>query len=220
MGGSSVKDLFGFLSYMLCYRLSSAGLIFVYYGERVIREMVNQDMNTKELEIIYKKVYENFIEEIDAIDNGVPIADQEPKYKIRTNLSSRVGRLNPEWNSKQTLDINNLFNTAMKLVSEEFLYTINYFVSVWLPARQYVKSAIDNRFTVHGSGQIVEFTERFPWKEHLFDLEKEMELGNVVKYVIFNDRPDSWRVQAVPMTSGSFNTRYLIITYASFVDTA
>lgn len=50
-------------------------------------------------------MYENFIEELDAIDNGVPMTTEEPKYKIKTHLSARVGRLNPEWNSKQEADI-------------------------------------------------------------------------------------------------------------------
>lgn len=45
---------------------------------------------------------QNFIEPIDAIDNGIsqydPALGLEPKYKNRTDLSSRVGWLNPEWN--------------------------------------------------------------------------------------------------------------------------
>ncbi len=53
----------------------------------------------KVIEIIYDKVYEEFIREIDAIDNGINIAD-ERKYEITTNLSSRVSFLNPEWNDK------------------------------------------------------------------------------------------------------------------------
>ncbi len=44
-------------------------------------------------------MYENFVKEIDAIDNGVEIADVR-RYDITTNLSSRVSYLNPEWNEK------------------------------------------------------------------------------------------------------------------------
>lgn len=198
-----IKLLFFFI------RLSSAGLVYTYYGEDVIKQLAPKDTPLKpsDLTVIYKKVYQNFIEEIDAIDNGVPIASEEPRYKIRTNLSSRVARLNPEWNSKQDINIDEVFNKAMALVSEEFLYTVNYFISVWLPARDYVRSALDNRFKIHKSGQILEFTERFPWKEHLFDLEEEMNIGHEVKYVIFNDKPNSWRVQAVPVSPSSFITR-------------
>ncbi|XP_063382452.1 MYG1 exonuclease [Cydia fagiglandana] len=190
-------------------KLSSAGLVYAYYGEDVIQTIAPKEipLQSEDLRIIYKKVYENFIEEIDAIDNGVPMTSEEPKYKIRTHLSARVGRLNPEWNSSATVDLDEVFKKAMKLVSEEFLYTTNYFISVWLPARDYVKSAIESRFEVHKSGQILEFTERFPWKEHLFDLETEMGLGQEIKYVLFNDKPKSWRVQAVPQNPTSFITR-------------
>lgn len=100
-----------------------------------------------------------------------------------------------------------IFQKAMALVSEEFLYTVNYFISVWLPARDYVKSSLEDRHRVHKSGQIIEFTERFPWKEHLFDLEIEMNLPDQIKYVLFNDKPNSWRVQAVPLNPTSFVTR-------------
>lgn len=145
---------------------------------------------------------------MDAIDNGVPMTDDEPRYKIRTHLSARVAKLNPEWNTKQTIDLDKQFQLATKLVSTEFLEVVNYFISVWLPAREYVKSSLESRFQVHESGMILEFTERFPWKEHLFDLEKEMELGQVVKFVLFNDLPNSWRVQAVPVSPSSFILRY------------
>lgn len=44
------------------------------------------------------KLYENFVEEIDAIDNGIAQTDGEPRYALTTNLSARVGHLNPRWN--------------------------------------------------------------------------------------------------------------------------
>ncbi len=49
--------------------------------------------------IIYDKMYENFVKEIDGIDNGVEISETKA-YSIKTNLSVRVGSLNPDWNSK------------------------------------------------------------------------------------------------------------------------
>lgn len=65
---------------------------------------------------------------------------------------------------------------------------------------------------VHESGEIVDLTENeyngmFPWKEHLFQLETELGLEGVVKFVLFNDQTGKWRVQAVPKTPGSFESR-------------
>lgn len=64
---------------------------------------------------------QEFIEAIDAIDNGISQypTDIPPKYRNRTDLSSRVGSLNPAWNESvdsQTVDVcflasKNLINT-------------------------------------------------------------------------------------------------------------
>lgn len=187
--------------------MSSAGLVYTYYGERVIQAAAkDQQLTPHNLSIIYKKVYENLVEEIDAIDNGVPMTDSEPRYKIRTHLSSRVHRINPRWNADRTIDYDDLFKKAMFLVGEEFLYTIEYFISVWLPARNHVQAAVDNRFKIHESGQILKFEcGGLPWKEHLFDIEEALGIQNEIKYVLFEDK--SWRVQAVPVSPTSFILR-------------
>lgn len=46
------------------------------------------------------QLYEKFVEEVDAIDNGISQCDGEPRYCISSNLSARVSYLNPCWNSK------------------------------------------------------------------------------------------------------------------------
>jgi len=46
------------------------------------------------------QMYESFVEEIDAIDNGIDQFDGEKRYKITTTLSSRVAHLNPKWNEE------------------------------------------------------------------------------------------------------------------------
>lgn len=44
-------------------------------------------------------MYENFVQEVDAVDNGISQwAEGEPRYALTTTLSARVARLNPTWN--------------------------------------------------------------------------------------------------------------------------
>jgi uncharacterized UPF0160 family protein len=55
--------------------------------------------------------FQEFIEALDGIDNGISqyTNDIQPKYRNRTDLSSRVGWLNPAWNEpfdSQTVDVN------------------------------------------------------------------------------------------------------------------
>lgn len=59
------------------------------------------------VEIYFQKVYKNFVEHIDGIDNGVAVADAPMKYSVSTTLSSRVGHLNPSWNQPNTPEICN-----------------------------------------------------------------------------------------------------------------
>lgn len=93
--------------------------MYTYYGEEIIQQLAPKEipLSPPDLRFIYKKVYENFIEEIDAIDNGVPMTTEEPKYNISTNLSKRVGRLNPEWNSNQEVDIDEVSLSGPLLIT-------------------------------------------------------------------------------------------------------
>ena len=88
-------------------KLSSAGLIYKYFGKEVLANIIEEVWQTKyseeHLEKIYKKLYPGFFLEIDAIDNGVTLA-KDLKYKIVTDLSYRVSRFNKEWNAPKEKD--------------------------------------------------------------------------------------------------------------------
>jgi uncharacterized UPF0160 family protein len=82
-------------------KLSSAGLIYVHFGRQVLAEILRKlnAYDEKLVEILYDKMYEQFVREIDAIDNGVEIAETR-NYDITTNLSARVSYFNPAWNQE------------------------------------------------------------------------------------------------------------------------
>ena len=62
---------------------------------------------------------------------------------------------------------------------------------------------------MHKSGQVMELKTFCPWKEHYFELMKELQLDpQSVNFVIFNSG-DSWRVQGVPESSTSFVGKYV-----------
>ncbi len=82
-------------------KLSSAGLIYVHFGRQILSEILKKHSahDEKLVEILYDKLYETFVREIDAIDNGIEIAENR-KYEINTNLSARVSYFNPAWNQE------------------------------------------------------------------------------------------------------------------------
>lgn len=192
-------------------RLSSAGLIYTYFGEEVIKEILKSkcdlDADSNLIKKIYEKVYRGLIQEIDGIDNGVPMYDGEPLYQISSNISSRVGRFNPAWNSTEDYDVQSQFEKAMVIAGEEFVDRVVYYGSVWYPARHIVEEALENRYNVHKSGEIIELSSMCPWKDHLFDLESENDLVGVTKFVLFSSSDTDFRATGVPINSGSFVCR-------------
>ena len=61
---------------------------------------------------------------------------------------------------------------------------------------------------VHPSREVLLLTQFCPWTEHLLMLEKEEGVQGQLKYVVFPDKGGTWRVQAVPISNGSFKNRF------------
>jgi uncharacterized UPF0160 family protein len=117
------------------------------------------------------------MEHVDAIDNGVTVADAELKYHISTTLSARVGNLNPEWNEPQTAEIiNDRFRQAMVLTGSEFVSYVHGLARSWWPARSIVQRALDSRHEIDPQGRVIRLAQACPWKDHLFELEEQVSI--------------------------------------------
>ncbi|KAF4094049.1 hypothetical protein AMELA_G00009030 [Ameiurus melas] len=192
-------------------RLSSAGLVYLHFGRRILSHLTRLEQSNRQLEILYDKMYENFVEEVDAVDNGISQYDGEARYTVGTTLSARVSHLNPWWNS-DCQDTQEGFNKAITLVGAEFLDRLHYYQNAWLPARVVVEAAIHMRHQVDASGEIVLLAQGgCPWKEHLFSLEREFKLDIAIKFVLYPDQNGQWRVQCVPTGLNTFQNRLSLL---------
>ena len=137
-------------------RLSSAGLVFFHFGNRVISQLLEVDVNQPVVDVLFDRMYEGLIREIDAIDNGIPIAENQV-YEIHTDLSSRVSHLMPQWDEESSNEIlNERFHQAMQLVGQEFTDRVLKLGKHWWPVRSLVKDAILKR---HESVSLVSLTQ-------------------------------------------------------------
>ncbi|KAG8661779.1 hypothetical protein MANES_01G038033v8 [Manihot esculenta] len=106
-------------------KLSSAGLVYKHYGLEIIAKELQLDEEHSDVHRLFLAVYKNFVEAVDAIDNGISQYDsnQPPRYVNNTSLSSRVGRLNLDWvDSDQSSEREDeAFKHAMELAGHEFL---------------------------------------------------------------------------------------------------
>jgi len=130
---------------------------------------------------------------------------------MNSDVSRRVGHLNPAWNQpfdSQTVDAQ--FSKASALVGDEFVGRLQYYANAWLPGRDLVIAGLSKRGEVDPSGKIILFEQFCPWKEHLFELEKELAVapGDLPFYVLYPDETaNNWRIQAIPIAPESFESR-------------
>ncbi|ODV86159.1 hypothetical protein CANARDRAFT_175097 [[Candida] arabinofermentans NRRL YB-2248] len=196
-------------------KLSSAGLVYKHFGKDIISENLDLDpvSNSKEIEFLYDRVYRDYIEAIDADDNGINKYanhdDLKPLFRDRNfQISSIVSNLNPPWDSDATdADFDAQFAKASEIMGVAFMNFLTYMGKSFLPAKQYVEKAFADRFNADPSGKIVVLDRFVPWKEHLFNIEKENNAVGEILYVLFKDSSNTWRIAAVPLSSSSFDSR-------------
>lgn len=197
-------------------KLSSAGLIYKHFGKEIVAKEMNLPEDHADVEKIFLTIYKTFMEAVDGIDNGVNQfeSDTSQRYESHTNLSSRVGFLNPEWNEPNSTEKeNNQFFKAMELAGGEFLDRLRYAIKSWLPARTIVAESLADRKKIDESGEIFVLKAYCPWKGHLAELEEELKLDPLPKYIIYeDDRSHSWRIQAISVAPGKFESRKALPT--------
>lgn len=207
-------------------KLSSAGLVYMHFGKEIIANRRSATEGST-VDLIYDKVYESFVEAVDANDNGVSAYDSEGiaaaglEKKFSDGgftLGAMVGRLNPNWNDPVPSDPveaqaaeDEKFVAASQRVGEEFDRALDYYVNAWLPARALVEKAFTERPQYDAQGRIMVLSgQSCPWKDHLYALEEENKEAGKVLYVLYPEKPTpdaKWRVQTVPVTKDSFESR-------------
>jgi len=208
-------------------KLSSAGLVYMHFGKAIIAQHLGIAEDAAETSIIWGEIYQSFIEALDAHDNGISAYD--PKAIAAAGLQKRfrdggfslgamVSRLNPNWNDPVPSDPveaqkveDEKFLAASTRIGEEFSRDLDYYTKSWLPARDIVHSAYAKRLEHDSKGRILVFDgQSVPWKDHLYTLEGNEGGDAKVLYVLYpeNPTPDAkWRIQAVPVSKDSFESR-------------
>ncbi|CAN3354495.1 hypothetical protein DICA3_C15588 [Diutina catenulata] len=191
-------------------KLSSAGLVYKHFGRDIIKAVVGE-VSDKNLDVLYQKVYKEFIEALDANDNGVSNypKDTPQKFSERNiTLPSMVSKLNPRWNTSCTdADYDRQFAKSSALMGAAFENLVEGYGLGWLPARTIVEESFAKRFEVDASGEIMVLAQFCPWKEHLYSIEAENNAQGAIKFVLFADASGKWRVSTVSVTSTSFEFR-------------
>ncbi|KAI1773535.1 metal-dependent protein hydrolase [Hypoxylon cercidicola] len=208
-------------------KLSSAGLVFLHFGRAIVAQRLEKPEDSEEVGLLWNKLYESFVEALDAHDNGV---DQYDPEKVAAaglekrfsdggfTLGAMVGRLNPSWNDPVPSDPAEAqavedakFVAASTRIGEEFSRGLDYYTKAWLPARAIVQEAYQKRLHYDPKGRVMVLEgQAVPWKDHLYTLEELEGTDKKVLYVLYPEKPvpgAKWRIEAVPVTKDSFQSR-------------
>ncbi|KAK5127649.1 hypothetical protein LTR85_006990 [Meristemomyces frigidus] len=91
-------------------KLSSAGLVWMHYGKRIINAVTGLDVQSADNELLYQKIYEEFVEAFDGNDNGIAVYDPtalrkagiEKKFSDKGfSIASVVNRYNYEPSARE-----------------------------------------------------------------------------------------------------------------------
>ncbi|XP_053992556.1 MYG1 exonuclease-like isoform X2 [Hylaeus volcanicus] len=161
-------------------KLSSFGQVYKFFGKRLLREIFS--IPEEDVNIIYNLLYKSFVEAIDAIDNGVNITPPgvDPLYRISTDLSSRVARMNSSWNDWNPDDFisKEAFISSIRIAMEDFIFSILSYRDNWLPCKNIVYNAYKARFETHPSGYIIALELGCPFETHLEIIEESEKRKN------------------------------------------
>lgn len=194
-------------------KLSSAGLVYKHFGRDIVAQVLGTDATTNNVSILYTKIYNEFIESLDANDNGISkypaeLDDQKRFNDKAISLPLMVSHLNPLWNESCTdQDFDRQFDKASELMGLVFSNLVAGYGKSWLPARSLVEEAFQQRYEVHPSGKVLVLQQFCPWKEHLYSVERDHKQEGAVEFVLFQDSLGKWRISTVLVTASSFEFR-------------
>ncbi|KAF2018045.1 putative UPF0160 protein C27H6.8 [Aaosphaeria arxii CBS 175.79] len=211
-------------------KLSSAGLIYLNFGKDIIQAVTGLPIGP-DLDILFEKIYTDFIEAFDANDNGVNVVDPKgleaaglaKKFEDRGfSIASVVNRYNytstpseGQTKEQRQADEDLQFSKASLFVGEQFVLELTDRARAWLPARHAVANAYNDRLQYDPQGRILVLPDGMPWADHLYTLEKEAPIPEGVApqvlYVLFPedsaDPKGRTRIRAVSKENGGFVNR-------------
>ena len=216
-------------------KLSSAGLVYMHFGRAIIAQRASLSESEPSVSIIHEKLYQDFVEAIDANDNGISAYDPSSTTNLTKrfkdngiSIASLVGDLNYPTDDplvpqppQQVLraDISDpnqaeedaRFEQASQLMGTTFLRKLAEAHTSWLPARGVVQKAYSTRHEIDPSSSIMIIpTTGVPWKDHLYTCEEEAADKGKVLFVLYPEKAaedSKWRVQAVSVSRDSFENR-------------
>lgn len=171
-------------------KYAAFGLLWREYG----KELLNQ-MNAENVEDCYKMFDKNFVQFVDAGDNG-QIPFENIDIKLET-VSDIIEGYNPNWDEEIDSDIK--FKEATEMARAIFDNKIQSVIAK-CKAKEFVEEAIEK-----SEDGILVLEKFMPYQE--FVLESSNPKAKDILYAVFKSNRNGYNVRAIPAKLGSFENR-------------
>lgn len=182
--------------------LASCGMVYREFMREINKALLaaNGRNVDKHIDYVCERMYFLFVQEIDAIDNGVEQypEDAVPLYQLHTTISERIRMMN------ECAE----FEDAVELIGSEYLNRLLNFVDTEIPLIDMSKKAFSDRFSVDSSGKIVLFDVFCKAENFLKRLEKESKIkqDKQLLYIVNPRTGGNWMIYAIG-TGRQFESR-------------
>ena len=166
----------------------SLGLLWQSFGKAFLEQR-----GINEVEDVFTAIDKDFIEGIDADDNGI-FPKIESTYKVKT-LSDTIKLFNPSYKSKQ--DENEQFLKAVTVAKEIFIQEILN-ITGRIIAKQKVLDKLKEK-----SHHTLYLDEYMPYEHTLLSEES----GNDIYFVVFPSNRGGYAIKTVPLSQEDYNKR-------------
>lgn len=185
-------------------QMASSGLVYKWIGKEVIQGLY-PEFPLAEVDAMHDELYKSFVEQLDAMDNGRPLAapfhdGSKPKitFRVTTHISAQVGEMNASINSKGPSQNQRFFYAMVKVITP-FLYKLHEMIQKMQVAAPIVSRALKE--CLARGDRILFLDEPCPWKR-MYDRLKndaQLEKEDVPMFCVLPGDQGSFMLMTVPL---------------------
>ncbi|MFZ3588832.1 MYG1 family protein [Bacillus sp. DJP31] len=168
---------------------AAAGLVWRDFGKSLLEK---KGIPAHSIEKVHLYIDEQYMQGLDAIDNGVRFE----REMIIPDLATDLHRFNPKWNKEE--DELEQFYKAVQYARTSFLNLIEDQLAK-IAAKSIISNAYDNR----KQKELLLLDQHCPWHHALL----EVDIKEEVLFVIYQDPRKGFLIQTVPVHGNTFESR-------------
>jgi uncharacterized UPF0160 family protein len=177
---------------------ASCGLVYRHFGREVLHTLLQRrsfEVSGDAFEYVYESLYFQFVQEIDATDNGISQvpATISPRYENCTGITTRIKMKNPHWKSENA-DCDLAFRRAIEYIGQEFEGLVYRCVQYGLKELEMTRTGFSGRFALDESGEIMEIPRFFTYLTYLKRIEGD---NPQVNFIIYPREDGTWTIRGV-----------------------